>query len=83
MEDGLIIEIDLNGEHLIFDARLQTSGFVHQIHINVSGIDVAFEPDEERNYRAIVQPAQLQALTKKDIAIIAAIGEELEKTSGQ
>lgn len=81
MENTFIIEIRHNDAPLIFDARLDTIGFVHKIHINVSGIDVTFEPDEERNYRAMVAPAQIGSLKESDKHIIAAIGAELDNLS--
>jgi hypothetical protein len=81
MENAFKIEIDVDGEQMIFDARLDTIGFVHKIYINVSGVDVAFEPDEERSYRAIVKPAQISNLTEKDKHIISAIGAELGRIS--
>lgn len=81
MENAFTIEIDVDGEQMIFDARLDNIGFVHKIYINVSAVDVVFEPDEERSYRAIVKPAQISSLTEKDKQIILAIGEELGRIS--
>lgn len=81
MENAFTIQIEFDGEQMIFDAKLDTIGFVHKIYINVSGVNVAFEPDEERSYRAIVKPAQISSLTEKDKQIISAIGEELGRIS--
>lgn len=81
MENSFTIEVEVDGEQMIFDVRLNTIGFVHKIYINVSGVDIAFEPDEERSYRAIVKPAQISSLTEKDKQVISAIGEELGRIS--
>ena len=81
MENIFSIEIRHNGAALTFDARLDTIGFVHKILIKVNGIDVTFEPDEERNYRAMVQPSQMASLKEPDMHIIAAIGAEMNNLS--
>lgn len=78
MENNFIIEIEAGKEKLIFDARLDTIGFVHRVLINVSGIDVIFEPDEERNYRAIINSNSVNKITEADKQIIILLGEKLE-----
>lgn len=83
MENNFIIEIEIGREKLIFDARLDTIGFVHRVLINVSGIDVIFEPDEERNYRAIIHSNSVNKITDADKQIIIFLGEKLESLKGE
>lgn len=83
MENNFIIEIEIGREKLIFDAKLDTIGFVHRILINVSGINVIFEPDEERNYRAIITPNSTNKITDADKQIIILLGEKLESLKAE
>jgi hypothetical protein len=52
-------------------------GFTYKIKVEVNGQEVLFEPDEERNYRAIGNPEKL-ASGKIDVELIKAIGGAIE-----
>jgi hypothetical protein len=77
MDNEFTIEVAIRNEQLSFVARLDTIGFIHKIHIMVNGTEVVFEPDEERNYRAIVNAHSANHLSQKDKETIQAIGEAL------
>ena len=41
-------------QEILFPAELQQTGYTHRFRVEVEGQDVFFEPDEERNYRAVI-----------------------------
>lgn len=84
MDNALTIPVDFNGEELEFEAAFHHFGYVHKIEVNMNGVPVMFEPDEERNYRALITEEQLNK-NKKNISIplLKAIAEVLETIPGQ
>jgi hypothetical protein len=52
--DEFELEIEAAGETILFPAKLLLMGYTHKIEVDVHGVPVLFEPDEERNYRALV-----------------------------
>lgn len=54
MDDTFEIPITYKGEDLSFTAKLIALGYVHKIQVDVYGVHVIFEADEEGSYRAIV-----------------------------
>jgi hypothetical protein len=67
-------EIEVNG--ITFSGELLTYGYSYRIIVLVNDIPVAFEPDEERNLRAIVPPGEMDKVDKN---LLQAIGTALEK----
>ena len=64
MDEYFTIPVTYAGKELEFEARLLLQGYVHKIEIILDEIPVLFEPDEERNYRALVSPEQLEGKGK-------------------
>lgn len=62
-----------------FAARLIRYGYTYRIQVSVFGVEIMFEPDEERNYRAVIDPVQ-QVHVKRDVdkELLKAIAEVLE-----
>lgn len=54
------------------------TGYTHKIQVDVNGRIIMFEPDEERNYRAMVDAAQLKKAAKVDVALLQAIAHVIE-----
>jgi hypothetical protein len=50
---------------------------MHKFQVEVNDITVLFEPDEERNYRAMIDPEQMDK--PLDVALIQAIAEAIEQ----
>lgn len=78
MDEGFNIDIENRGERVSFEVRLAATGYTHSFHVTINGIDVAYEPDEERNYRAIVSPDAAHNLKDRDKELIQAIGAKLD-----
>ncbi len=79
MEDRFSIDVVHNNKEVIFDAHLVTIGYIPQFHILINGIEVVYEPDEERNYRAIVEPSKIALLKTTDMELIQLVGQRLEE----
>ena len=78
MNEDFSIDVVYKGEELIFNGTIVSTGYVHKFIINVNGIEVTYEPDEERNYRAIVGDVDQHKLTNTDKEIIGLISTRLE-----
>ena len=52
------ITINHHGEQKTFHGTFGKYGYSYRFTLDVDGSQIIFEPDEERNLRAIVPPAQ-------------------------
>lgn len=75
MEEQFSLPVQYKGQDLHYDGRLVTYGYSYRIYIDVDGQEISFEPDEERNLRAVgdTQKASLS------IELVRAVAESLEK----
>lgn len=62
----------------MFPAQLKPFGYTHRFLVNVYGQDVFFEPDEEGNYRAIIDPEQVDKNKKMEFELLKAITTTIE-----
>lgn len=79
MEEPIIITVPYKGEEREFEAQWQPSGYTHRFIILIEGIEVFFEPDEERQYRAVILPEQADAGHKIDPDLLKAVAEILQE----
>ncbi|MDQ6481123.1 hypothetical protein [Dyadobacter sp. LHD-138] len=77
MDESFFIDVEYLGEELEFEGRLIVSGYLHKIEMDVEGIKVFFEPDEERNYRALVSLEEVRE-ARLDAGLLQAIAARLE-----
>jgi hypothetical protein len=54
MEDQFTIPVTFHGTAFNFPARLLHYGYSYRLEIEIEDTMVLFEPDEERNWRALV-----------------------------
>ena len=59
MEEGFKLPIVYQGQEREFEATFIATGYTHKFHVDIEGVGVYFEPDEERNYRAILDEEAL------------------------
>ena len=76
MDDGFDLPVTYNGNELLFPTRLQELGYTHRLVVDVYGQEVFFEPDEERNYRAIIDPEKINKHLSVDL--LKSIAEAIE-----
>ena len=53
MEEGFELPVQFGDRELMFPAQLMKMGYIYKIEVQVGGIPVIFERDEERNWRAL------------------------------
>ncbi|MEP7259422.1 MAG: hypothetical protein ABI687_13565 [Flavitalea sp.] len=78
MSDDFDITVTYKGKQQIFPATFSRLGYSYKIFVSVNNSEIIFEPDEERNFRAI---ASQDAMHNQhiDTALIKAIGEALQE----
>ena len=54
MDDQFELPVEYKGEHLLLNASSLVTGYNHKFNVDVNGLIIVFEPDEERNYRAVL-----------------------------
>lgn len=78
MPQPFTIQINWKNEILEFDGELREMGFTYKIAIQVEDVEVLFEPDEERNFRAVI-PAEIPFRKTPDMNLLKDIAAELER----
>lgn len=61
-----------------FKAWILQFPLIHKFQVDVDGIEVLFEPDEERSYRAWIDPTNQEALTKVNPHLLKEIALAIE-----
>ena len=77
MSKNFDLPVWYHGEELFFPAELMQVGYTHKIKIYINETDIWFEPDEERNYRAVVQSMSHTYSTNIKPDLLQAIVETL------
>ena len=78
MEDDIYeIPVQYKGQEVLVPAQLLVTGYTHKFRVEVGGHEVFFEPDEERNYRATLDPVHGDS-GKIDVAFLQAIAAGIE-----
>ena len=78
MDDTFELPVNYKNEELLFPAEFLRMGYSYKIKVDVYGQMILFEPDEERNWRAVVNTDDLSKM-KTDRALIQAIIEILDQ----
>ncbi len=79
MTEEFEITVVYNNQQYHFKAKLLIMGtYTHKIQVDVDDTEVLFEVDEERNYRAYIDPINNQAIDKADKDLLQAIAKAIE-----
>ena len=78
MDDSFEIPVTYKGREYLFPASLITSGYTYKIRAEVFGKLISFEPDEERNFRAVIGLNDLDDSGKIDKELLSKIVLSLE-----
>jgi hypothetical protein len=81
MDDIYSIDVIVDGEKLNIEARLIAVGYTHRFAVIINEIEVIYEPDEERKYRAVVSIDIAAQLKKNDRELIETVALRLEQLS--
>ena len=67
------------GQQLLLKASLQVTGYTHKFNVDVNGLIIIFEPDEEGSYRAIIPYDELDNGKNINKELIKAIATSIEE----
>ena len=73
MEEQFELPLVYKGEQLLLNASLLVTGYTHKFSVDVNGQIIIFEPDEERNYRAVIPYDDLHQNRNIDKELLKAI----------
>jgi len=76
MDESFELPINYNGQDLLFPARLIPFGYTYKIEVDINGTIVSFERDEEKNWRAIIDMANIDAKINADLLNAIAVAIE-------
>jgi len=79
MNELFSIDLFYQGKEYSFEVSLVSLGYTHRFFVLINGIEVFYEPDEERKYRAILKDADQVKANNFDIGLIRALGEKIEE----
>ncbi len=80
MDERFLLTVNYKGEVLKYDAEMRNYGYVHRVSVDVDGVPVLFEHDEEGYYRALVSPQQVNSKDNNlEIGLLQAIAQKLEQ----
>lgn len=73
MEEHFELPLVYKGEQLELKASLLVTGYTHKFSVDINGQIIIFEPDEERNYRAVIPYDDLHQNRNIDKELLKAI----------
>jgi hypothetical protein len=78
MEEQFELPVEYKGEQLMLNASLIVTGYTHKFCVDVYGQNIVFEPDEERNYRAVIPYDDIDNKRNIDKALLKTIVAAIE-----
>lgn len=82
-EESFLLPVDYRGEELELQTTLKPYGYTYRFEVNINGILVQFEPDEEGSYRALVTAEEMQANAQTlQVELLQAVAHTLEALRG-
>jgi hypothetical protein len=78
MNEPFDLPVLYKDKEIAFPAQLQQTRYAYRFAVDVYGQEIFFEPDEERNYRAMIDPEQLEGNKITDIELLQAIAITIE-----
>ena len=78
MDNDFEVSVTYKKQELNFPATFIPFGYSYKFEVDVNGIAVFFEPDEERSFRAIVDPSTENVHDKINVELIKLIADTLE-----
>lgn len=79
MDDSFDLPVFYNKEEIVLPARLHQYGYTYKIEVDVNGTTVFFERDDERNWRALVEPSTIEAHHHIKTEMLQAIADSLQQ----
>jgi hypothetical protein len=79
MDEGFELPVSFNKKELSFPVRLLNYGYSYKLEVDIDGDKILFEPDEERNWRALVAYEEINTNKKINIELLKAIALSIEE----
>jgi hypothetical protein len=79
MDEGFELPVSFNKKELSFPARLLSYGYSYKLEVDIDGDKILFEPDEERNWRALIAYEEVSANKKMNVELLQAIASSIEE----
>jgi hypothetical protein len=79
MVEDFKIPVLYNNQRLNFPAQLLRYAYSYKIEVDVEGTPVYFEPDEERNWRAMVGQEEVSVNRNLSRELLKAIASSIEE----
>jgi hypothetical protein len=77
MHEPFELPVTFKGEELLFPAQLMQVGYIHHFLVNVYGTDMIYKPDEQRNYRAMVEQEKLSK--QVSVVLLRVVAETVQE----
>lgn len=74
-----VLPVLFDGKELAFRGKLLDYGYSSKILMDIEGTKVLFEPDEVRNWRAVISYEDLQTNKKLDTKLLKLISRALDE----
>lgn len=75
--DEFELAVNFKGKDLLLPVKLLNYGRSYKLEVNLEGTAVLFEPDEERNWRALISYEDALANKHMDKELLELIANEL------
>ncbi len=75
-EDLFELPVAYKGEEVLLPAKLVQMGYTYKIYVQAEGREIILEPDEERNFRVVIENPDGSTIS---LDLVKAISEALEK----
>lgn len=79
MSEPIFIRVPYKNAEKQVELQLEVTGFTHRFKAIIDEIPVYFEPDEERQYRAVLLAEHAASAKLMDPVLLQAIAQILEK----
>ncbi|TMI63645.1 MAG: hypothetical protein E6H07_12795 [Bacteroidetes bacterium] len=82
MENDFLLPVTFQGKEREFPVRFLNYGYSSKLEVEIDGTKILFEPDEERNWRALISYEDLVAnknISRELLEAVAGVIEEITK----
>ena len=79
MDEQFELPVFFNNAELSFPTRLLNYGYSYKLEVDMDGTKLLFEPDEERNWRALIAYEELDANKKLSVDLLKAVASSIEE----
>lgn len=77
MSDDFFLPVHFNNTDYQFPAKLLNYGYTIKLEVEIEGQTVLYEPDEERNWRALIPFDEIPTAKTLNAALLQAVAEAI------